>query len=125
MPCMYCIIFVFFTNAIAYHLGGFEPSFPSTKDLTQAFQPLKSHELKFQHFHESRPAGIILQEKVPSHNRHNKNLFFLLAKSSLFLSIFVLLFNAMTNLALYKRVDGVFGVRTRDCRMVGADESTE
>ena len=28
-------------------------------------------------------------------------------------------------IALYKSVDSVLGIRTRDCRMVGTDESTE
>ena len=36
--------------------------------------------------------------------------------------------NTMTNIVQHltlKSIDGVLGIRTRDCRMVGADESTE
>ena len=47
------------------------------------------------------------------------------AKSGLFWFIFVL-FSTQWQINIWlKSIDGVLGIRTRDCRMVGADESTE
>ena len=47
-----------------------------------------------------------------------------MANPGLFLFIFVL-FTLQFQHKLKKSVDGVLGIRTRGCRMVGADETTE
>ena len=52
------------------------------------------------------------------------------AKPCLSLLIYVLIHNGIINTLqdltlMGKRIDGVLGIRTQDCRMVGADESTE